>query len=170
MHQGSLRIHRIDAVIKHPEEHRSHRRRCGASPPSNPRSLNSEPRVLGVVGLTTAVKIQEKGGYKVTIIAENLPTDPKTPKYTSLWAVGPLSPPAHFVRRVTVTVRTSVQGAHHVSHAGPNEWEMGACFRVRCGVPEARTLAHRPRPQPSIARRSPCFGTSPRPAAPQSTA
>ena len=167
-----MRIHRIAAVIKHPEEHRSHRRRCGASPPSNPRSLNSEPRVLGVVGLTTAVKIQEKGGYKVTIIAENLPTDPKTTKYTSLWAVRPPSPPAHFVRirRVTVTVRTSAQGAHHVSHAESNEWEMGTCPRVRCGVPEARTLPHRLRPQPSIARRSPCFGTSPRPAAPQSTA
>ncbi|KAI0674533.1 D-amino-acid oxidase [Trametes maxima] len=48
----------------------------------------------GVVGLTTAVKIQEKGGYNVTVIAETFPTDPKTIKYTSLWA-----------------------GGHHVSHA-----------------------------------------------------
>ncbi|KAI9062226.1 D-amino-acid oxidase [Trametes sanguinea] len=48
----------------------------------------------GVVGLTTAVKIQEQQGYRVTIIAETFPTDPKTIKYTSLWA-----------------------GAHHVSHA-----------------------------------------------------
>ncbi|KAI0071590.1 D-amino-acid oxidase [Panus rudis PR-1116 ss-1] len=48
----------------------------------------------GVVGLTTAVKILEKGGYDVTIIAETFPTDPKTIRYTSLWA-----------------------GAHHVSHA-----------------------------------------------------
>jgi hypothetical protein len=51
----------------------------------------------GVVGLTTAVKIQEKTGYKVTIIAEYLPTDPKCIKYTSLWAVSPIyfqsSPP-----------------------------------------------------------------------------
>ncbi|KAJ6611007.1 D-amino-acid oxidase [Mycena sp. CBHHK59/15] len=51
----------------------------------------------GVVGLTTAVLIQEKGGYQVTIIAEILPSDPKTIKYTSHWA-----------------------GAHHVSLAGPD--------------------------------------------------
>ncbi|KAH8102276.1 D-amino-acid oxidase [Cristinia sonorae] len=48
----------------------------------------------GVVGLTTAVKIQEQGGYNVTIVAETFPSDPKTIRYTSLWA-----------------------GAHHVSHA-----------------------------------------------------
>ncbi|KAL4251974.1 DAMOX/DASOX family protein [Abortiporus biennis] len=48
----------------------------------------------GVVGLTTAVKIQEHGSYNVTIIAETFPTDPKSIRYTSLWA-----------------------GAHHVSHA-----------------------------------------------------
>ncbi|KIY64403.1 nucleotide-binding domain-containing protein [Cylindrobasidium torrendii FP15055 ss-10] len=48
----------------------------------------------GVIGLTTALKLQEKGGYAVTILAEVLPSDPKTVKYTSLWA-----------------------GAHHVSHA-----------------------------------------------------
>ncbi|KAH9849568.1 D-amino-acid oxidase [Lenzites betulinus] len=48
----------------------------------------------GVVGLTTALKIQEKGGYNVTIIAETYPTDPKNIEYTSIWA-----------------------GAHHVSHA-----------------------------------------------------
>ena len=40
-----------------------------------------------MVGLTTAVKIQEKGGYNVTIIAETFPGDPKTITYTSLWAV-----------------------------------------------------------------------------------
>lgn len=48
----------------------------------------------GVVGLTTALRIQESGKYAVTIIAEVLPSDPKTIKYTSHWA-----------------------GAHHVSHA-----------------------------------------------------
>ncbi|ESK85652.1 d-amino-acid oxidase [Moniliophthora roreri MCA 2997] len=48
----------------------------------------------GVVGLTTALRIQERGGYSVTIVAEILPTDPKSIKYTSQWA-----------------------GAHHVSHA-----------------------------------------------------
>lgn len=40
----------------------------------------------GVVGLTTAVKIQEAGGYQVTIIADVLPSDPKTITYTSQWA------------------------------------------------------------------------------------
>ncbi|KAI0084754.1 D-amino-acid oxidase [Irpex rosettiformis] len=48
----------------------------------------------GVVGLTTAVKILEEGGHHVTIIADVFPSDPKTIRYTSLWA-----------------------GAHHVSHA-----------------------------------------------------
>ncbi|KAF8906778.1 hypothetical protein CPB84DRAFT_1769607 [Gymnopilus junonius] len=49
----------------------------------------------GVIGLTTALKIQKNGGYKVTIIAEHFPTDPKNIKYAS-----------HFA------------GAHHVSVAG----------------------------------------------------
>ncbi len=43
--------------------------------------------ITGVIGLTTALKIQEKGGYKVTIIAETLPSDPNSVRYTSLWAV-----------------------------------------------------------------------------------
>ncbi|KAJ8509395.1 hypothetical protein ONZ45_g8437 [Pleurotus djamor] len=47
----------------------------------------------GVIGLTTALKLQELGGYEVIIIAETFPTDPKTVKYTSHWA-----------------------GAHHVSY------------------------------------------------------
>jgi D-aspartate oxidase len=42
----------------------------------------------GVIGLTTALTIQEKGKYAVTIVSEVLPTDPKTIKYTSHWAVG----------------------------------------------------------------------------------
>ncbi|PPQ74276.1 hypothetical protein CVT26_003900 [Gymnopilus dilepis] len=49
----------------------------------------------GVIGLTTALKIQKKGGYQVTILAEHFPTDPKNIKYAS-----------HFA------------GAHHVSVAG----------------------------------------------------
>ncbi|CCM01224.1 uncharacterized protein FIBRA_03272 [Fibroporia radiculosa] len=49
----------------------------------------------GVAGLTTAITIQEKGGYSVTIVAETFPSDPKTIKYCSFWA-----------------------GGHHVSHAG----------------------------------------------------
>jgi hypothetical protein len=42
---------------------------------------------LGVIGLTTALKIQLQGVYDVTIIAETLPNDPKSIKYTSSWAV-----------------------------------------------------------------------------------
>lgn len=49
----------------------------------------------GVIGLTTALKIQEKGGYRVTVIAEHLPSDPKDAYYASCWA-----------------------GAHHVTVAG----------------------------------------------------
>ncbi|KAI0747061.1 D-amino-acid oxidase [Daedaleopsis nitida] len=56
---------------------------------------------IGVVGLTTAVKLQEKGLHKVTIIAAKLPTDPKAIDYTSLWA-----------------------GAHHVSHAAHDAKQM----------------------------------------------
>ncbi|KAF7348437.1 Nuclear export factor [Mycena venus] len=60
-----------------------------------------DPKVVvigaGVVGLTTAVRIQERGGYHVEIVAEILPSDPKSIKYTSHWA-----------------------GAHHVSFAGPD--------------------------------------------------
>ncbi|KAI6099486.1 hypothetical protein EDD16DRAFT_1658205 [Pisolithus croceorrhizus] len=52
----------------------------------------------GVVGLSTAIRIQEKGGYRVTIVAETFPTDPKTIRYTSHWA-----------------------GAHHVSQAFGNK-------------------------------------------------
>ncbi|CAK5272218.1 unnamed protein product [Mycena citricolor] len=51
----------------------------------------------GVVGLTTALRIQEQGGYSVTILAEIFPSDTKNIKYTSHWA-----------------------GAHHVSLAGPD--------------------------------------------------
>ncbi|KAM6492539.1 nucleotide-binding domain containing protein [Amanita muscaria] len=40
----------------------------------------------GVIGLTTAIVIQEKGDYNVTIVAEHLPSDPKSIKYTSHWA------------------------------------------------------------------------------------
>jgi hypothetical protein len=53
---------------------------------------------LGVIGLTAALKIQDQDGYQVTIIAEALPSDPKSIRYTSPWA-----------------------GAHHVSSAGHDE-------------------------------------------------
>lgn len=41
----------------------------------------------GVVGLTTALKIQLRGTYQVTIVSEIIPSDPKSIKYTSRWAV-----------------------------------------------------------------------------------
>ncbi|KAI0037134.1 nucleotide-binding domain-containing protein [Vararia minispora EC-137] len=40
----------------------------------------------GVIGLTTALVLQETGDYKVTILASKLPTDPKSIHYTSHWA------------------------------------------------------------------------------------
>jgi len=40
----------------------------------------------GVVGLSTAIKIQEHGGYRVTVIGEAIPGDPKSSHYTSPWA------------------------------------------------------------------------------------
>lgn len=43
----------------------------------------------GVIGLTTALKVQE--AFKeanVCIVAEVFPGDPKSIKYTSFWAVG----------------------------------------------------------------------------------
>ena len=42
---------------------------------------------VGVVGLSTAIKIQEHGGYHVTAIGETIPGDPKSIRYTSPWAV-----------------------------------------------------------------------------------
>ncbi|PFH47707.1 hypothetical protein AMATHDRAFT_67038 [Amanita thiersii Skay4041] len=56
----------------------------------------------GVVGLTTAVSIQERGGYNVTIVAETFPTDPKSIRYTSHWA-----------------------GAHHVYNDVQDEFHRG---------------------------------------------
>jgi hypothetical protein len=44
---------------------------------------------LGVVGLTTALVLQETNKYRVTIIADKFPTDPKSIHYTSHWAVCP---------------------------------------------------------------------------------
>ena len=41
----------------------------------------------GVVGLSTAIRIQEHGGYHVTVIGETIPGDPKSIRYTSPWAV-----------------------------------------------------------------------------------
>lgn len=40
----------------------------------------------GVVGLSTALKIQEKG-HSVTVVAEAFSDDAKSTRYTSIWAV-----------------------------------------------------------------------------------
>ncbi|KDR68348.1 hypothetical protein GALMADRAFT_256974 [Galerina marginata CBS 339.88] len=40
----------------------------------------------GVVGLTTALKLQQEEHYQVTIVSEVIPSDPKSIKYTSWWA------------------------------------------------------------------------------------
>ncbi|KAF9566532.1 D-aspartate oxidase [Agrocybe pediades] len=42
----------------------------------------------GVIGLTTAYKLQLQDAYKVTIVSEIIPSDPKSIKYTSRWAGG----------------------------------------------------------------------------------
>ncbi|PPQ84640.1 hypothetical protein CVT26_003931 [Gymnopilus dilepis] len=39
-----------------------------------------------VVGLTTALKLQQQGTYHVTVVSELIPSDPKSIKYTSPWA------------------------------------------------------------------------------------
>ncbi|EKM76500.1 hypothetical protein AGABI1DRAFT_78624 [Agaricus bisporus var. burnettii JB137-S8] len=49
----------------------------------------------GVIGLTTAIALQEKGQYRVTIIADAFPGDQRSTRYTSCWA-----------------------GAHHVTLSG----------------------------------------------------
>ena len=42
----------------------------------------------GVVGLTTALKLQLQRNYMVTVVSEIIPGDPSSIKYTSRWAVG----------------------------------------------------------------------------------
>ncbi|CAA7257300.1 unnamed protein product [Cyclocybe aegerita] len=53
-----------------------------------PATAHKEIVVLGagVVGLTTALKLQQQGDYKVTVVAEVIPSDPKSIRYTSRWA------------------------------------------------------------------------------------
>jgi len=42
--------------------------------------------LAGVIGLTTALRLQELGSNHVTVIADILPSDPKSIRYTSRWA------------------------------------------------------------------------------------
>ncbi|KAJ7634320.1 hypothetical protein B0H17DRAFT_1107591 [Mycena rosella] len=58
-----------------------------------PPNMAEQPKEItvigaGVIGLTTAIKLQEKAGYQVTIVAEIWPTDHLSPRYTSPWAGG----------------------------------------------------------------------------------
>ncbi|KIJ59544.1 hypothetical protein HYDPIDRAFT_177793 [Hydnomerulius pinastri MD-312] len=65
----------------------------------------------GVVGLTTAIKIQEKGSYRVTVVAETFPTDPRTIRYTSHWA-----------------------GTHHVNQAFSDERRKDGIYQSSPGL------------------------------------
>jgi len=40
----------------------------------------------GVIGLTTALRIQVQGDYMVTVVSEIIPSDPSSIRYTSRWA------------------------------------------------------------------------------------
>ena len=43
--------------------------------------------VTGVIGLTTAIEIQESGKYEVAIVADHFPEDGLSIRYTRCWAV-----------------------------------------------------------------------------------
>lgn len=56
-------------------------------------SLSIHVLGAGVVGLSTALKIQETyADAQVTLIAEIMPGDDKSIRYTSIWAVSILNP------------------------------------------------------------------------------
>lgn len=74
---------------------------------------------LGVIGLSTAIRLREKG-YDVTIIAESFPTDPRSIKYTSPWAVG-----THRAFSVLRFNTDHDQGAYHTLYLGGDQ-------RLRC--------------------------------------
>ncbi|KAF8906782.1 D-amino-acid oxidase [Gymnopilus junonius] len=59
-----------------------------AALPEAPVLAKKEIVVLGagVVGLTTALKLQRQENYQVTVVSELIPSDPKSIKYTSPWA------------------------------------------------------------------------------------
>jgi 2-polyprenyl-6-methoxyphenol hydroxylase-like FAD-dependent oxidoreductase len=66
----------------------------------------------GVVGLTTALEIQQRGNgkYRVTLVADAYPGDPDTGvRYTSQWAVR-----ASTINRLYNFTDSATQGAHHV--------------------------------------------------------
>ena len=104
----------------------------------------------GVVGLSTAIRVQETGRYNVTIVAETFPTDPRTIRYTSHWAVSVLQSISN--DRV-VLFSSPLQGAHHVSQAfgdarqkgtlSPCLWYPSQNLRIQhrfCGYSHQNTL------------------------------
>ncbi|KAJ7907103.1 D-amino-acid oxidase [Mycena leptocephala] len=77
----------------------------------------------GVIGLTTGIKLQEKGGYQVTIVAEIWPTDHPSPHYTSHWAV---SGHPWIVRSVTRLPSNFFRSAEMDTETFRVFWEMSA--------------------------------------------
>ncbi|KXN91811.1 D-amino-acid oxidase [Leucoagaricus sp. SymC.cos] len=67
----------------------------------------------GVVGLTTAIVLQEKGDYRVTVIADTLPGDERSSKYTSNWAVSLI-----ILTLGNFNADYWIKGAHHVTLSG----------------------------------------------------
>ncbi|KAG6850028.1 hypothetical protein H0H93_002232 [Arthromyces matolae] len=115
----------------------------------------------GVIGLTTAITIQEQRGHMVTIVAELLPSDPKSPRYASHWA-----------------------GAHHVSLATSTDsrqqeidletfkimWETSApgCPTEHCFLRMTHEEYHRQeKPKPDVHSFMPDFREPPREAWPE---
>ncbi|EED78494.1 predicted protein [Postia placenta Mad-698-R] len=78
-------------------------------------SLSNSFKNIVVVGagLTTALLIQEKGGYEVTVVAETLPSDPKTYVHCMLY----------WRERKCLTGGLNFQGAYHVIYRGSDERE-----------------------------------------------
>ncbi|KAF8202078.1 hypothetical protein K438DRAFT_1581678 [Mycena galopus ATCC 62051] len=74
----------------------------------------------GVIGLTTAIKLQEKGGYQVTIVAEIWPSDHPSPHYTSHWA-----------------------GGHHCTAAESDDLRQQICSLTRFDIAEMDTETFR---------------------------
>jgi hypothetical protein len=70
----------------------------------------------GVIGLTTAIKIQETSGYKVTIVAEIFPTDTKNVRYASHFAVR-----MNGIFTVGCGLICSLQGAQFVASASRHD-------------------------------------------------
>jgi len=70
------------------------------------------PMGIGVVGLTTALKLQQQGTYQVTIVSEVTPSDPKSIRYTSRWAVRP----AALSERISVYYKAETSGVSVRAH------------------------------------------------------